>query len=105
MNKNSTNKYIILGASSMLHCKQLGSGWVRQNTTVFYPMHYADDDMFRPLWAIFRSHKFIKRNTVKFLIISRSAILNFQRDLVVVWSIHFELLISPISRVQKIEWM
>ena len=27
---------------------------VRQNTTVLYPICYADDDMFRPLWAIFR---------------------------------------------------
>jgi len=38
----------------------MGGGWVRQNTTVFYPIYYADDDdMFRPLWAIFRSQKYI----------------------------------------------
>jgi len=30
-------------------------GGVRQNTTVSYPIYYADDDVFRPLWAIFRS--------------------------------------------------
>ena len=34
-------------------------GGVRQNTTLFYPIHYADDDMFRPLCAIFKSQKFI----------------------------------------------
>jgi len=34
-------------------------GWVRQNTTVFYPIYYTDDDMFQPLWAIFRSQKCI----------------------------------------------
>jgi len=33
--------------------------WVRQNTTILYPIYYADDDMFRPLWAIFRSQKYI----------------------------------------------
>ena len=40
-----------------------------------------------------------------FVIVSRSAILNFQRDLVVVRFIHFELLISLLSNVQKIEWL
>ena len=34
-------------------------GEVRQNTTVLYPIYYADNDMFRPLWAIFRSQKYI----------------------------------------------
>jgi len=28
---------------------------VRQGPTVLYPIYYADDDMFRPLWAILRS--------------------------------------------------
>jgi len=38
--------------------KSLGRGsGVRQNTTVLYPIYYAVDDMFRPLWAIFRSQK------------------------------------------------
>ena len=36
-----------------------GGGGVRQNTTVLYPIYYADEDMFRPLWAIFRSQKCI----------------------------------------------
>ena len=39
---------------------QLGSGFeLRQNTTVVYPIYYADDNMFRPLWAVFRSQKCI----------------------------------------------
>jgi len=37
--------------------------------------------------------------------ISRSAILNFQRDLVVVWFIHLKLLISLLNTVQKIEYL
>ena len=37
-----------LGASSPLCYKQLGR--VRQNTTALYPIYYADDDIFRPLW-------------------------------------------------------
>ena len=45
-----------LGASSPLCYKQLGRGGVSQNTAVLYPIYYADD-MFRPLWAIFRSQK------------------------------------------------
>jgi len=32
-----------------------GRGGLRQNTAVLYPTSYAVDDMFRPLWAIFRS--------------------------------------------------
>jgi len=32
-------------------------GGVRENATVFYPIYYAEDNMFRPLWAIFRSQK------------------------------------------------
>jgi len=36
-----------------------GGGGVRQNTTVLYLIYYVDDDMFRPLSAIFRSQKFI----------------------------------------------
>ena len=30
-------------------------GGARQNATVLYPIYYADNDMFQPLWAIFRS--------------------------------------------------
>ena len=29
--------------------------WVRQKKLSIYPIYYAGDDMFRPLWAIFRS--------------------------------------------------
>jgi len=35
-----------------------GGVGVRQNTTVLYPICYADG-MFRPLWAIFKSQKYI----------------------------------------------
>jgi len=35
-----------------------GGGGVRRNTTVLYRTYYADD-MFRPLWVIFRSQKCI----------------------------------------------
>jgi len=38
-----------------------GGGGVRQNTTVLYLIYYVDDDMFRPLWATFRSQKKIYR--------------------------------------------
>jgi len=34
-----------------------GGGGLRQSTTVFYPIYY-DDDMFRPLWDIFRSKNY-----------------------------------------------
>ena len=37
----------------------ISRGGGSQNTTVLYPIYYADDDMFRPLWAIFRSQKCI----------------------------------------------
>ena len=37
------------------HAVAIGGGGLRQNTTVLYPIYYADDDMFRPLWAIFRA--------------------------------------------------
>ena len=48
----------------------LGRGWVRHNTTVLYPIYYAGDDMFRPLWAIFRSQKLIMRETIQSMFIS-----------------------------------
>ena len=45
-----------LDAPSVLCYKQLGRGWSRQNTIVLCLILYrADDDMFQPLWAIFRS--------------------------------------------------
>ena len=53
-------------------------------------LYYADD-MFRPLWATFRSQKFMYRKTVQSMIIVQVHILNFQRDLVVGWIIHIEL--------------
>jgi len=34
-------------------------GGVLQNTTVLYPIYYADDDIFRTMWDIFKSQKFI----------------------------------------------
>jgi len=37
------------------------------------PIYYADDDMFRPLWTIFRSQKYIMRKTIQSVIISRGA--------------------------------
>jgi len=33
-----------------------GLGYVKTQLSL-YPIYYADDDMFRPLWAIFRSQK------------------------------------------------
>ena len=47
-----------LGAPSPLCHKQLGRGCggaLRHNTTVMYLIYYTEDDMFRPLRAIFRS--------------------------------------------------
>jgi len=38
-----------------------------------YPIYYADDDMFRPLWVIFRSEKYIMRKTLQCMIFSRVA--------------------------------
>ena len=31
---------------------------LRQTQLSLYPVYYVGDDMFRPLWAIFRSQKF-----------------------------------------------
>ena len=38
---------------------QLGRGWGTSKHNVFYPIYYANDDMFRPLSVIFRSQKCI----------------------------------------------
>ena len=46
-----------LGASYPLCFMQLGSGRCVNTQLSLYPTYYADDDMFRPLWAIFRSQK------------------------------------------------
>jgi len=48
-------------------------GCVRQNTAVFCLIYYSDDDMFRPLWAIFRSQKCVKRRTIQCMFISNGA--------------------------------
>jgi len=71
--------------------KQLGRGAVCQNITVLYPIYYAGDDMFRSLWAIFRSQKCIERKSIQSMIVVKLRILNFQRDLVDGWIIHIEL--------------
>ena len=36
---------------------QLGRGRYVKTQLSLYAIYYADDDMFRPLWAIFRSQK------------------------------------------------
>jgi len=46
---------LFIGLRFPLFFNAAGGGGVRQNTAVLYPIYYADDDMFRPLWAIFRS--------------------------------------------------
>ena len=76
-----------------------GEGGVRQNTTVLYPIYFADDDMFRSLCAIFRSQKYIYRKTIQSLLIVLVHIVSFQRDLVVGWIIHIELKVPLLSSV------
>ena len=49
---------------------RLGRGVYIKTQLILYPAYYADDDMFRPLWAIFRSQKCIMRKTVQIIIIS-----------------------------------
>ena len=49
----------------MLHprcvlCKSRWGRYVKTHLSL-YPIYYADDDMFRPLWAILRSQKYIMR--------------------------------------------
>ena len=44
-----------LDASSPLCFMQLGRGRYVKTQLSLYPIYYADDGMFRPLWAIFRS--------------------------------------------------
>jgi len=73
-----------------------GMGYVKTQLSL-YPIYYADDDMFRSLWATFRSQKCIMRKTTQSMIIVQVHILNFQRDLVVGWIIHIELILSPTS--------
>ena len=52
---------------------QLGSGRYVKTQLYLYPIYFADDDMFRPLWAIFRSQKCIMRKTIQSMIISKGA--------------------------------
>jgi len=59
-----------LDAPSLLCYKQLWQGLSHQNTIVLYLiLCYADDDMFRPLWAIFRSQKCTKRRITQCMFI------------------------------------
>jgi len=76
-----------------------GGGTVRQNTTVLYPTYYAEDDMFRPLWAIFRSQKCLQMKTTQSMIIVWVHIVNFQREIIVGWIIHIELKVSILSKI------
>jgi len=46
-----------LDASSPLCFMRLGRGRYIKKQLSLYPVYYADDDVFRPLWAIFRSKK------------------------------------------------
>jgi len=40
-----------------------------QTQLSLYPIYYADDDMFRPLWAILKSQKCIMREIIQSTII------------------------------------
>jgi len=50
---------------------QLGRGKYVKTQLSFYPIYYVD--MFRPLWAIFRSQKCVMRKTIQCMIISKGA--------------------------------
>ena len=58
-----------------------GCGYVETQLSL-YPI-YKDDDMFRPLWAIRRSEKYIYREKIYSIRTLVVHILGFQRDLVV----------------------
>ena len=45
-----------------------GGGYVKTQLSCIL-LYYADDDMFRPLWPIFRSQKCIQRKTIQSMII------------------------------------
>jgi len=51
----------------------LGSCRYVKTQLSLYPIYYACDDMFRPLWAVFRSQKCIIRKTIQCMIISSGA--------------------------------
>jgi len=52
----SVIEFWTLGVSFPLCVMQLGRGRYVKPQMSLYPIYYADgDDMFRPLWAIFRS--------------------------------------------------
>ena len=63
----------------ILNYSKVQNSGVRQNTTVLYPIYYLDDDMFRPLWAFFRSQKCIQKKTVQSKIIVLVHILNYSK--------------------------
>jgi len=50
-----------------MHLGRGGGGYVKTQLSL-YPIYYADD-MFRPLWVIFRSQKCIMRKTIQCMII------------------------------------
>ena len=52
---------------------QLGGDRYVKTQLSLYPIYYAVDDMFRPLWAIFRLQKCVMRETIQCMIISRGA--------------------------------
>ena len=56
---------------------------VGQNTVVLYLIYYVENDMFRPLRAIFRPQKYMQRKTIQNIIVVQVHILNLKRDLVV----------------------
>ena len=64
---------VSLGASSPLCFMQLGRGRYFKTQLFLFPIYYAGDDMFQPLWAIFMLQKCIMRKTVQCMIIIRGA--------------------------------
>jgi len=60
-----------------LHNEQLndllGRGRCVKTQLSLYPFYYADDDVFRPLWAIFRSQKCIMKDHIQSVIICGGA--------------------------------
>jgi len=51
----------------------LGRGRYVKTQLSLFPIYYAGDDVFRPIWAIFRSQKYIMRKTIQCTIISSGA--------------------------------
>ena len=82
-----------------LHTIGEGVGYIKTQLSCIL-LYYADD-MFRQLWANFRSQKCIQRKTIQNVITVQLHILNFQRDLFVGWIIHIELKLLLLIRVFK----